>query len=324
MEKFPRIDRVIGNIETAQDDVAETDKKRVLEFEKLQREKTKEELLIIELVDKSTDLELQKYGVKSIRLRPEDVLIVDEDKWESSEKVREIGRQRCHGFYSFVSGKEVIRGQKSKLRCLALLLHETIHYKSYHAQQLLKDAALEDTNKATVYRNGLRTVTRDGSEINFAGLDEAVTDELAKRIFARIAKTNPLFEEESRETEQAIAHPNREGKLLFYSDNIGEPLGMRDVAHGQVYYCSEDLKNVGCFHYALESKWLREIIQGLYSANTHKFKNEEEIFDLFVQGMLTGNILPIAKLVDKTFGKGRFRELGKFNTAEYLSKCKFD
>lgn len=41
------------------------------------------------------------------------------------------------------------------------------------------------------------------------------------------------------------------------------------------------------------------------------FKDTEEIFALFVRASMFGELLPVARLVERAFGKGAYRRLGK-------------
>jgi hypothetical protein len=54
-----------------------------------------------------------------------------------------------------------------------------------------------------------------------------------------------------------------------------------------------------------------KLIDTLHAAHTELYPNRETIVDLFLDGMFKGNVLEIARLIEKTFGKGSFRELGE-------------
>jgi hypothetical protein len=62
-----------------------------------------------------------------------------------------------------------------------------------------------------------------------------------------------------------------------------------------------------------ETEQFLELIEILYEANKDKFSSKKEICDMFLKAQVTGNILPIARLADSTFGKGWFRKLGELN-----------
>jgi len=54
-----------------------------------------------------------------------------------------------------------------------------------------------------------------------------------------------------------------------------------------------------------------EISEDLYQKNKNDFISKEDVKKLFIDGDINGNILPIARLIEKTYGKGSFRIAGK-------------
>ena len=57
---------------------------------------------------------------------------------------------------------------------------------------------------------------------------------------------------------------------------------------------------------------LLEYIDIVYEKNSEDYKSRDEIIDMFIRAQVTGNILPVARLIEKTFGKGYFRKLSEF------------
>ena len=50
--------------------------------------------------------------------------------------------------------------------------------------------------------------------------------------------------------------------------------------------------------------------------NPGEFESDEDVFRLFTQAYFTGNFLSVARLVEKTRGKGSFKRLGKNTKAD--------
>ena len=73
---------------------------------------------------------------------------------------------------------------------------------------------------------------------------------------------------------------------------------------GRIKYKSE----FDSFDLPKEREILNNLIEKLYFKNKDKFKNEEEVFDLFAKSVFTGK-LSWGRLVNKTFGKGTFKKL---------------
>ncbi|MEK7508328.1 MAG: hypothetical protein AAB568_00535 [Patescibacteria group bacterium] len=62
--------------------------------------------------------------------------------------------------------------------------------------------------------------------------------------------------------------------------------------------------------YAAERKFLKSLIKKIYEKNRGEFESKEEVFKLFADATISGRLLPLARAVEKTFGKGYFRDLG--------------
>lgn len=59
-----------------------------------------------------------------------------------------------------------------------------------------------------------------------------------------------------------------------------------------------------------EVERLNEMVDELWEGNKEKFNTRNEILELFINAQVNGRLLPVARLVENTFGKGSFRQLG--------------
>ncbi|MEX1063773.1 MAG: hypothetical protein WED06_00350 [Candidatus Paceibacterota bacterium] len=57
------------------------------------------------------------------------------------------------------------------------------------------------------------------------------------------------------------------------------------------------------------------LIRDFYRKNEQDFSSPEEVFKIFVVAALTGKILPVARLIEKTYSKGSFRKLDEASTS---------
>jgi len=62
---------------------------------------------------------------------------------------------------------------------------------------------------------------------------------------------------------------------------------------------------------------LQNIIEEIIEKNP-AYKEKEEVFNIFAEAAMNGNLLKISRLIEKTFGKGSFREMG--NMPEFSKK----
>ena len=99
------------------------------------------------------------------------------------------GRKLEGGFAQYAESIE-IRNPISKIDLLHTAIHEMIHAKSYNARQITTDGDPEPS----IYRVGLETKSRDGKEHYFEALNEAVTEELTKRIMKEAVEA-PVFKD---------------------------------------------------------------------------------------------------------------------------------
>jgi hypothetical protein len=165
----------------------------------------------------------------------------------------------------------------------------------------------------------LEVVSRDGQSRFFVNLNEALTEELTKRFVSQNSH-NSLFEKELKQTEKIKKK---------YCDVVGSN-NVPVVDDDTVYATIQDeniLQSIKRrlmgvhpdiitqkLSYETERHVLNTIIDKIYKKKKSSFKDREDVFDVFVKSMMTGNIIPIGKLIDSTFGKGTFRRLGELDS----------
>jgi hypothetical protein len=55
---------------------------------------------------------------------------------------------------------------------------------------------------------------------------------------------------------------------------------------------------------------MMRLIKTIGERNKGKHESFQEILNIFLKGEVTGNILPAARIIERTYGKGAFRKLG--------------
>ena len=314
MEKFSSFERVVGN-------VSETEKGQILQekgerfddqvFESLkgkEREKTPDELEIISLANGATNEVRQKYGLENFDIPPENIHVITEEAWP---------REKGVAFYNSMLQGIATREQPAKIVFMKKVFHEMLHFKSYNALQVTTG----ENPELDEYRVGLTVHTRDGKSMYFVNLNEAVTEEMTKR-FAANFFDNPLFAGEAKQTKDVIARYPRavtgSGELLFDNDTFYAEVDSKKTwgeAVGRLFGTQEKPKKITTegFTYQSERKILNTLIDKILERNHDKFQDREEVFEIFSKGMMTGNILPIGRLIEKTFGNGTLRRIGELD-----------
>ena len=67
------------------------------------------------------------------------------------------------------------------------------------------------------------------------------------------------------------------------------------------------------FVYQEERGVLENLMGKILARNLGKFSSIEDVFDLFVKNFITGQMLELGRVIEKTFGAGTFRKLGAYN-----------
>jgi len=314
--KESSIERVVGNLPV------ETKEKTLLDmadrflqqnFPELrgkEKQKSPEETHIIECADNATNEILREYGLESFPVPLSNVHIIREEAWPWKTK----------GEYQPFVQAVLLREEANRIAQMDRTMHELFHFKSYTAIQ--KPIADTDSKSYKIYRLGFIASSRDGKKIYFTNLNEAITEELVKRRLAKFL-TDPIFAEEVARNKE-IAHyfknsrlPN--GELLFTDDTLfAEAIG-RDRKGALVTKLSLDPEinwGVGrkTFGYVDERKIFNKLIDKIFEPNQGKYNSREQVFDLFAKAMLSGNLLPVGKLIDRTFGVGTFRAMAELDS----------
>lgn len=306
MEKFSSVERVVGKI--PDDDKEEIIQKigerfgnqSFRELEGKEREKTPEEIKIISLVNDATNEVRRMYGLEDFDVPPGNVHIIKENEWPKKQG----------GLYRIELQGVLMKEDPVKMAFMVKTFHEMIHFKSYNSMQVTK----EDDPNLDWHRLGLIIITRDGKHLYFRNLNEAVTEEISKR-FASKLFNDPLFSEETRQTRDVME--NNPQAVVSGTD---DPLFDDDTYYAEIIgrssgFQNEERVSIGTSHfsYKKERMVLENLIDKIFERNPEKFNDRNEVFEIFAKGMMTGNILPVGRLMDNSFGRGTFRKIGEID-----------
>lgn len=314
MEKISAFERVVGDVpEVVKEDILRNKRERFDNqiFEELrnkEREKTPEELQIISLVNDATNKIRQKYGLKNFDIPPQNIHIIIEEA---------LKKDKIQAIYDSMAQSVVMRGSPLKMVFMTDLFHEMIHFKSYNALQ----ATMSENLEINGYRIGLTILTRDKKSY-FTNLNEAVTEEITKR-FAPELFDNPIFAKEMKQTKDIRVKYSRvaiDSKEPLSTNSTNDDIFCEEFASskslseavGRMFSTRQKIKSYK-FIYPSERKILNILIDKIFEKNTEKFEDREGVFEVFAKSMMTGNILPIGRLIEKTFGSGTLRRVGELD-----------
>lgn len=260
-----------------------------------EREKSPEELQLIGIANDMTNEIRRQYGLDDFDVPPENIHIIKKEKWPENY-------DSTSAFYNSELQGVVMEDHHSRIVFTARMLHEMLHFKSYNALQVTK----ENDSRLKGYRVGLTVAARNGKEIYFRSLNEAVTEEMTKRLTAKISN-DPLLSDEVRQTQKIMAE-NRHIRPAFTEDTFYAAIKKEIIKNKDESQTTKIQVTSNDFVYKQQRKNLNTLIDKIFERNPEKFTAREEVFEVFAKGMMTGNILPIGKLIDKTFGQGTFNK----------------
>lgn len=145
-----------------------------------------------------------------------------------------------------------------------------IFHEIWHMKVYNAVQVLKKENKLETYRSGFSVTSRDGKVEYFDDIGEALTGLMTKRFYEEIIKNNEIFKQEINQSQSKEPDISRMAELADLQDLIDE----------------------------------------IYSKNRRSFKSKNEILNLFMKAEVNGSLLPVGKLIEKTFGRGSFRRLG--------------
>lgn len=172
------------------------------------------------------------------------------------------------------------------------VFHELMHLGSLYRMRYGEENPHPGMGNYYTERTGLKILDSDGSTKFFDGLDEALTQKLSIK-YLQGQKENPLYQSDFKLGEEVFGDRLKEGVVTFRRNEAGERVPVMSHA------------------YQDEIEATMEYIQGIYDLNQDRFTNVDQVWDVFFQAKFTGRLLQLAKLIEKTHGKGAFRHLGE-------------
>ncbi|MFA5986395.1 MAG: hypothetical protein WC819_03545 [Parcubacteria group bacterium] len=283
------------------------------EFYGFEREKTDDESEIIDAVNEKMKDFVERYGGIYTKITADHIHIIDQKKLSKSNwsRFRDEDGSMCDGLYIMeIQGALINLFRHDDLVKFAKVLsHELIHlqeYQTVHAQW-------QDDEKSKLHyhrrRDGMRIFgmqDKEGGYGYFEMLNEAVTEELARRFavenFADIPaleagmnfrdETYPGFDETERISGTFVRELHKRG----YE-------GMSKWGTADVYL--------------EERQFLNKLIDQIYEKSSEQFASREDVFAVFAKAHFTGHLLPLARLIEKTMGKGYLRKLAEEQKMTY-------
>jgi hypothetical protein len=258
-----------------------------------ERQKTREEAAVIfEILDTMPEF-IREYGAETERyVYSKQIHLVDETSPDAEKALT-----HCRGVAGILDIDteqiEIVSSKKGLVDIAHTIVHELMHLHSFKSVTVKKHEPPEEGAFLEIRRVGLQHKLDDNF---FLFMNEAMTEELTKRFCERNFPNSAFLKETFRKHAQDTVAQEVESPVHRIIDESAESL----------------------YSYQLERLHFVGLVESLYERNKSDFACYEDTFKLFSTAMFTGRLLPIARLIEKTFGPGSYRRLGE-NTAKEMS-----
>lgn len=210
------------------------------------------------------------------------------------------------GFVS--SWQKIFVNQKAWENGYALMfksiVHELIHFIMFNSWQP-KGKLMSDRRVGLV-------MTVNGKSY-FNNTNEFITETLAQEFQERFFPEIDILNKSEEKRKQIVfdfandmgENPEKVAKRVEFVKTEKVDGGWSTGITGKSYY--------------KEIKEHNELIDYIYEANKQelnkdgslKYKSRQDVLDLFIKAAYTGKVLELARLIEKTYGKGSFRLMGE-------------
>lgn len=291
---------MVGKLFKQFESMSPEDRDRLAELEYPKSEK---ELALINFTNIETSKLMEEAGIESYDIPSENYHIIP------PELFNKISRPTANATTSYVEQGIVFNAKDFRNNPVffgSVALHEALHLKAHLTMQVEeKDGGV----KRTPYRKGVSVsaLQRHGHHgkyhEHFAGLHEAIVAETQKRYTGKLLDLPELKKEKEWLTSDAAAEARKK---------LAEK---KEIPEDEIIWIGERDKDDYRLHaYLAQREVLNYVYSEIQKEFPDQFKNIDDIHRVFLKAHFTGQLLPIARLVEKTFGEGSFRLLGNMDT----------
>jgi hypothetical protein len=319
MEQFSDQNSFVKKVVGSKEDSAKVEDhyaKKFLNQEELaqfSREKTLEEIELINDINHHLKTLIEDYGGIFKSIPSENIHFLDESKLNPETTEEYADPKRVATFDARKQSLVIApNSQSNKLLLVNAIVHELLHAQSFFSLQI-------NEKGERVRRNGFSIVGKDG--LYFTDINESIVVELTKTFeksfFPQIPGVREAYE--AREEYKRAVKNIIEGEALESGEPLPPDLDNRlENVLTLTNHVSGDVRDT-LFRehpYKFERMEFQDLISDIYETRKDTFSSKDDVFRIFTKAFFTGEILEVARLIDETYGKGAFRELGE--TTGYL------
>lgn len=272
-------------------------------FEKFEYPKSEKEIALISFANQETSRLMQEAGIEPYDIPVDNFHIVPPELYKKATG--------GGGTATTFSIKQIMVFDAQYFRdnpvCFgAVALHEALHLKAHFS---LEVEEVDDKVIKTPYREGT-IVQASQSHRNhgkyhkhFAGLNESIVAETEKRLLGKLIDRPELTEER----EWLTSNEAKEIKKRLAEE--------REIPEDDIVWVGKKGKDDWeVVSYPKQREVLNYVCGEVQKQFPDEYQSADEVYKVFLQAHFTGRLLPIARIVEKTFGEGSFRLLGNMDT----------
>lgn len=273
------------------------------QFEKFEYPKSEKEISLIDFANKETSRLMQEAGIEPYDVPVDNFHIIPPELYKKAAGDRGSAKT-FNTKQGIIFDAQYFRDNPIYFGAVAL--HELLHLKAHFSMEVQEDG---DKVKKTPYREGVAVgaLQKHGHHRryhqHFAGLHEGIVAETEKRLLGKLLERPELAKEkewlnsdEAKEMRKKLS----EEKGVPEDDIIWVGKKGKDDWEVVSYVRQRDVLNYVCTE-----------IQRQFSG---EYKSPDDVYKIFLNANFTGRLLPIARLIETTFGEGSFRLLGNMGT----------
>lgn len=272
-----------------------------------EREKTPEEIEIIEAVIAKMNMFLSVYGAQPLAIKPRHIHILDERKLD--EKELELLKKRhpkSKGFYRPATQDVwlLTPANKSPLTFAGVVAHELVHFIGFNSMIIDSSGRVRDHRIGLAVENTKNNRGPEETGLSlFNETNEATTEGLVKRFFPLLGDI-PALREEYSELEK-LHHTHEDSDDIAYLKVTNEGTEEHPMFRAEVE----------TFSYREYREADSKLFKEIQRQHPDEFPSEEDVFNVFARAEMTGNVKEMASLVE-SLGRGAFRALAKRQTSK--------
>lgn len=270
------------------------------------RKANPEQKKIIKAVIIEAEIVFNQYSSRAVRLSPSNILLMSREgarkRYPNIEK-NTGGFCDTKGIVYLVTFPGITRSHLGHM-----LAHELTHLAGFNRfRAVQKDNGepgfINDRNGIEI-GNPQKGMQEDlGGYKYFHALNEAITEKIAIIISKRIKDKTNILDEDFKMLDEMFGPEKKPENFVLRKKEQDETIENGAFAMSN-------------FYPALVHD-LERACEELYKKNQERFGSAEDVFRVFAEAYFSGKLLTLARLIEKTYGDGMFRNLSKYRPEDY-------